>query len=58
MKEPKAMQEIHQIRLEHYEETKHLSPKDIRERTKAEADALVKKYMLSMKTLAHRDADR
>lgn len=48
-KEPKAMQEIHHIREQLYEEEKHLSSEQKIAKIKHEAEEAVKKYGLKLK---------
>ena len=48
MKEPKTMQELHKIRGELYNETKHLSLKEKMEYIHKEAEAVKKEYNLKL----------
>ena len=48
-KEPKAMQEIHKIQEQLYEETRGLSDKAIIEKYRKEAEEVKKKYGLKLK---------
>lgn len=50
-KEPKAMQEIHEIRERLYEEEKDLSDKELIAKIHKEAQECIKKYGLKIKTL-------
>ena len=47
--EPKAMQEIHEIRESIYEETKNMSSKERAAFTRREAQEMIKKYGLKVK---------
>ena len=49
MKEPKPMREIHETRHEIYEEDKRLSPKELVEKIKRNADELTRRYGLQLK---------
>ena len=49
-KEPKSMQEIHEIREKMAEEHKGLSGKEIVDRINNEAEEVIKKYGLKFKT--------
>lgn len=49
MKEPKPMQEVHEWRHKIYEETKHLSNKELIERINRNADEAAKRYGLNLK---------
>jgi len=49
MNEPRAMKEIHDIRLQIYEETKHMTPEEQTELTRKEAQALIDKFGLKIK---------
>ena len=42
--EPKAMQEIHEIRLKNYEETKDMTPAQRSERRRNETKDIIEKY--------------
>ena len=48
-KEPKAMQEIHKIQVQLYEERRGLSDKKILESIRKEAEEVKKKYGLKFK---------
>ena len=47
--EPRAMKEIHEIRLQIYEETKHMTPEEQTDLTRREAQALIEKFDLKVK---------
>ena len=47
--EPKAMQEIHRIQEQLYEERKGLSDKEVLEKIRKEAENVIKKYGLKFK---------
>ena len=49
MNEPRAMKEIHDIRLQIYEETKHMTPEEQTELTRKEAQTLIDKFGLKIK---------
>ena len=49
MKEPKPMQEIHELRHKIYKEDKHLSPKELVEKINRNADELVRRYGLKLR---------
>ena len=49
MNEPRAMKEIHDIRLQIYEDTKHMTPEEQTELTRKEAQALIDKFGLNVK---------
>jgi len=49
MNEPRAMKEIHDIRLQIYEDTKHMTPEEQTEFTRKEAQALIDKFGLKVK---------
>ena len=44
LKEPKMMEELHKIRVRHFEETKHLTNKEKAEKINKEAEETLKKY--------------
>ena len=48
-KEPKAMQEIHKIQIQLYEERRGLSDKEVLENVRKEAEEVKKKYGLKFK---------
>ncbi|MEW5758162.1 MAG: hypothetical protein AB1755_01635 [Candidatus Omnitrophota bacterium] len=50
-KEPKPMQEIHEIREKHYEETKNLSSREFILKIHEEAQAAINKYHIKLKKL-------
>ena len=49
MKEPKPMQEVHEWRRKIYEETRHLSPKELVERIRRNADEVSGRYGLKLR---------
>ena len=49
MKEPKPMQEVHEWRRKSYEETKHLSSKELVKKISRNADELTRRYGLKLK---------
>ena len=49
MKEPKPMQEIHEVRHKIYEEDKHLSPKELVEKINRNAEDLIRRYGLKLR---------
>ena len=49
MKEPKPMQEVHEWRRKIYEETKHLSPKDLVEKIRRNANEVTRFYGLKLR---------
>ena len=49
MNEPRAMKEIHDIRLQIYEETKDMSPEERVALVRREAQAMIDKYGLKVK---------
>ena len=49
MKEPKPMQEVHEWRRMIYEETKHLSPKELVEKIRRDADEVTRRYGLKLR---------
>lgn len=50
-KEPKAMREIHEIRLSLYEEKKKLSPAEKAKKANQAAQNIIKEYKLTIKSL-------
>ncbi len=51
IKESKALEEIYKIREEYYEETKHLSSKELIEKIRRDGEEVIKKYGLKLPTL-------
>ena len=51
MNEPRAMKEIHDIRLQIYEETKDMSPEERVELVRREAQEMIEKHGLKVKRL-------
>ncbi len=49
MKEPKPMQEIHEIRRQIYEEDKHLTREQCIEKIRRNADELTRRYGLKLR---------
>ena len=49
MKEPKPMQEVHEWRQKIYEETKHLSPKELVEKIRRDAEEVTHHYGLKLR---------
>jgi len=50
--EPKAMREIHEIRERIYEETKDMTPEERTAHTRAEAQELLARYGMKVKTVS------
>ena len=48
MKEPKPMQEVHEWRRKSYEETKHLTPKELVETIRRDADEVTRRHGLKL----------
>jgi hypothetical protein len=55
-KEPEAMREIHEIRERLHDEEKNLSMKEKLEKTHREAQEIIKKYGIKLKTKTHKAA--
>lgn len=49
--EPKALQEIHEIRIKIYEETKEMTPEERTALARKKAQALIDHYGLNVKTI-------
>ncbi|MBI4431671.1 MAG: hypothetical protein HY587_08180 [Candidatus Omnitrophica bacterium] len=49
MKEPKPMQEVHEWRRQSYEETNNLSPKELVEKIRRDADEVARRYGLKLR---------
>jgi hypothetical protein len=47
--EPKVMRELHEIRAEHYEETKHMTDEEFINHVNDEGLKIMKKYNMKLK---------
>lgn len=47
--EPKVMRELHEIRAEHYEETKHMTAEELAKSINEEARKIAEKHNLKFK---------
>jgi hypothetical protein len=52
LKEPESMAQIHRIREQLYEEEKHLSPQERVAKTHREADAILKRWGVTLKRVS------
>lgn len=49
LEEPKVMRELHELRAQHYEKTKNLTPKELAESINEEARKIAEQYNLKFK---------